>query len=60
MYAWIWHRLPGPTPARVLLALVLVVAVVAILFLAVFPWVEGLLPVNDVTVGTGAVAHSLR
>lgn len=49
MYSWIWRRLPGPLPVRLLQALVLVAAVVAVLFLVVFPWVEPRLPFNSVT-----------
>ncbi|GAB3674614.1 hypothetical protein [Saccharopolyspora tripterygii] len=51
MYAWIWHHLPGPLPARALLALALVAAVVALLLFVVFPWLEPLLPFNAVTTG---------
>lgn len=51
MYAWLWHRLPGPLAVRVLLALLLVAAVVLLLFTVVFPQVEPLLPFNSVTVG---------
>lgn len=50
MYAWIWRHLPGRTPVRALVATVLVAAVVAVLFLAVFPWAEPLLPFTNVTV----------
>jgi hypothetical protein len=50
MYGWLWRRLPGPTPLRVLLAVLLVLAVVVALFLVVFPWLEPRLPFNDVTV----------
>ncbi|TWF94571.1 hypothetical protein [Saccharopolyspora dendranthemae] len=51
MYAWIWQHLPGPFPAKALLALALVAAVVALLLFVVFPWLEPLLPFNDVTTG---------
>lgn len=51
MYAWIWRQLPGPTAVRVLEALVLVAAVVALLLFVVFPWVDPRLPFNDVTTG---------
>ncbi|SFS84813.1 hypothetical protein [Saccharopolyspora flava] len=51
MYAWIWRHLPGPFPAKALIALVLVAAVVALLLFVVFPWAEPLLPFNDVTTG---------
>ncbi len=50
MYAWLWRKLPGPTPVKVVETLVLAVAVVALLFLVVFPWLEPRLPFNDVTV----------
>lgn len=50
MYAYLWRRLPGPLPVRVLLALALLATAVAVLFLVVFPWVEPRLALNDVTV----------
>jgi hypothetical protein len=50
MYGWIWRHLPGPWPVRVLLAVVAALAVVAVLFLWVFPWLEPRLPFDDVTV----------
>ncbi|MCR3720361.1 MULTISPECIES: hypothetical protein [Prauserella salsuginis group] len=50
MYGWIWRHLPGPVALRVVEAIVLVAAVVALLMLVVFPWVEPLLPFNDVSV----------
>ena len=51
MYAWIWRHLPGPTAAKVVEAVVLVLGIVALLMLVVFPWVEPLLPFNQVTTG---------
>lgn len=51
MYAWIWRQLPGPTAVRVLEALLLVAAVVALLLFVVFPWIDPRLPFNDVTTG---------
>ncbi|GAA1212838.1 hypothetical protein [Prauserella alba] len=50
MYGWIWRHLPGPVALRVVEALVLVAAVVALLMFVVFPWVEPMLPFNDVSV----------
>ena len=50
MYAWIWRKLPGSTPVKALETLVLFVAVVLVLFVVVFPWLEPRLPFNDVTV----------
>ena len=51
MYAWIWRQLPGGTALRVLIAVVLVLAVVALLLGVVFPWVEPHLPIDRSTVG---------
>ena len=53
MYAWIWRHLPGPVAAKLLLAVVLVLAVVALLLFVVFPWLEPLLPFNQVSVTGG-------
>jgi hypothetical protein len=50
VYGWIWHHLPGPVPVRVLLSVVLLVAVVAALFVWVFPAVAPYAPFNDGTV----------
>lgn len=50
MYPWIWRHLPGPLPARALLALLLVAGLVVVLFEVVFPWAENALPFLDVTV----------
>ena len=51
MYGWVWRHLPGRTPTRVVVALVLVLAIVAVLFLWVFPLAAPLVPFNDNTVG---------
>jgi hypothetical protein len=58
VYGWIWGHLPGPTPVKALLALVLLAAVVMVLFLWVFPWLEPRLPFNQVTVDEGSDATS--
>lgn len=58
MYAWVWHRLPGPWPVRALAALVLFALVVAVLFAWVFPWLEPRLPFVDVTVDDTASASA--
>ncbi|GAB3497008.1 hypothetical protein [Amycolatopsis cihanbeyliensis] len=50
MYGWIWRRLPGPVAVRAVTALLLVAGVVALLMFVVFPWVEPMLPFNDVAV----------
>ncbi|GAB2653678.1 hypothetical protein GCM10027271_10060 [Saccharopolyspora gloriosae] len=49
MYGWIWRHLPGPAPVKIVEAVVLVLMVVALLLFVVFPWLEPLLPFNDVT-----------
>jgi hypothetical protein len=59
MYGWLWGHLPGPTPVRVVVALLLFVAVVAVLFVWVFPWVEPRLPFTDVTVDESSAATAL-
>lgn len=50
MYGWIWRHLPGPVGAKAVLAIVLVLGVVALLLFVVFPWLEPLLPFNNVSV----------
>ncbi|MBI1759214.1 MAG: hypothetical protein HYR62_08320 [Actinobacteria bacterium] len=50
MYSWIWRKLPGGMPAKVVGCAILFLAAVALLFLVVFPWAEPRLPFNNVTV----------
>jgi hypothetical protein len=50
VYVWIWHKLPGGRPGKLIGSVILVLAVVALLFLVVFPYLEPRLPFNDVTV----------
>ncbi|MGW4482640.1 hypothetical protein ACWEOE_02265 [Amycolatopsis sp. NPDC004368] len=50
MYAWIWRRLPGPFAAKLTIAVVLVLGIVALLMFVVFPWLDPLLPFNEVSV----------
>lgn len=50
MYTWIWRKLPGGLPAKIIGAAVLILAVAALLLFVVFPWVEPRLPFNNVTV----------
>jgi hypothetical protein len=52
VYAWIWRRLPGGRPGKLLAAVGVLVGVLALLFFVVFPWVEPRLPFNAVTVDT--------
>ncbi len=49
MYGWIWRQLPGPFAVRVGTAVVLAFGVVALLMFVVFPWLEPMLPFNNVT-----------
>ncbi len=50
MYVWIWRHLPGPLAVRLLQALLLLLAVVALLLFVAFPAIEPHLPYSDVTV----------
>jgi hypothetical protein len=50
VYSWLWRKLPGNTVAKIGGCLVVFLAVVALLFFVVFPYVEPRLPFNDVTV----------
>jgi hypothetical protein len=53
MYAWVWRRIPGPWPAKLVGMLALLLAALALLFLVVFPRVGPALPFNHVTVDDG-------
>lgn len=50
MYAWMFSLLPGPTPVRVVLGILLAVAVFLLLMEVVFPAVESLMPYTGVAV----------
>ena len=50
MYGWIWRHLPGPTPVRVVTAVLLVAAVVVVLFGWGFHYLAPYMPFNDGTV----------
>lgn len=50
MYGWIWRKLPGGSVLKAVEAVILAFAVVALLFLVVFPWVAAHLPIDQVTV----------
>src|SRR3954464_13156378 len=58
MYVWIWRRLPGGLPGKLAGSAVLLVAVLALLFLLVFPWSERRLPFNDVSVDNTTTSSS--
>lgn len=50
MYGWLWSHLPGSTVWRVVQSAVLGLAVLALLFLVVFPWASQHVPFLRVTV----------
>ena len=50
MYGWIWRTLPGGLPGKLVGCALLFLAAVAVLFLVVFPAIEPLVPLGDVTV----------
>lgn len=54
MYGPLWRLLPGPTWAKVLQVLVLLVAAVAFCFLWLFPKISPHLPFSQNTVGAAA------
>ncbi|WP_433436075.1 hypothetical protein [Nonomuraea sp. CA-141351] len=49
MYAWLWRNLPGTTWAKLLTAAVLVLATVAVLWYVVFPLMEPMVTLDEVT-----------
>lgn len=51
MYGALWHVLPGPAWVRVLTLIALFAAVLFCLVQWVFPWVNTLIPAQEVTVG---------
>jgi hypothetical protein len=57
MYHWIWRRLPGGVPGKLIGSLLLLVGVVALLFLVVFPYVGPRLPWDTTTVHHGGFAR---
>jgi hypothetical protein len=62
MYSWIWRRLPFGLAGRIVGSLVLVAAVGALLWYAVFPNIEQYMPFTDgqVTSDTGGGADSVQ
>jgi len=58
MYAAMWRNLPGPWPVRLLLAVILLFAVVALLFIVVFPWVDSHLSIDESGVQEGGQVTS--
>ncbi len=51
MYVWIWRTLPGGTPGKIVGSVLLALAVVTVLFLWVFPWIDdNFALLSDVTI----------
>ena len=53
MYAWMWRKLPYGLRGRLIGSALLLVVAGVVLWLWVFPVVDGLLPTNDVQVTNG-------
>lgn len=51
MYTALWRALPGPVAVRAVLAALLLLAVLAALWFAVFPWVDHRVSLSPGTVG---------
>lgn len=51
MYSWIWLHLPGNKWIKSMSMTVLLLGFAALLWFVIFPWLEPMLPFNDVTVG---------
>ena len=47
MYGWMWSRLPGPVPVRLLISFLFALLLIAVLFLWVFPLIDGMLNIDD-------------
>jgi hypothetical protein len=56
MYGPLWRILPGPTWAKLLQVLVLIVAAIAFCFLWLFPRINPYLPFSQNTVDSAATA----
>lgn len=50
MYSALWRILPGPVWVRILLLIILVAAVLFTLVTWVFPWVQTLIDIPEVTI----------
>jgi hypothetical protein len=62
MYAFLWRRLPGGLPGKLVGMLALLLGVLALLWFVAFPWAENSLPFNNVNVsggGSGGVSSSV-
>lgn len=50
MYSWVWNRLSGTTAARAATVAVLGLAIIALLWFAVFPWAASNLPIDGTAI----------
>ncbi|AZA12508.1 hypothetical protein ACFPVT_01360 [Corynebacterium choanae] len=50
MYSWMWSKLPGQWPVKLIITLIIAVAVFFLLMEVVFPWVSSMMPYNEVAV----------
>jgi hypothetical protein len=50
MYAWIWRRLPGGLPGKMIGSVLLALVAAVVLWLWVFPAIEPVLPFDDVQI----------
>jgi hypothetical protein len=50
VYGWIWRRLPGGKPGKVIGSVLLALVAAAVLWFWVFPAVEPILPFDDVQI----------
>jgi uncharacterized membrane-anchored protein len=48
VYEWIWQRMPGSGATRTMSMVIIAVALAAMLWFLVFPWITGFLPVDQV------------
>jgi hypothetical protein len=46
MYGWLWRALPGPAAAKTAGTVVIVLAVAAVLWFGLFPWLQLHVPVD--------------
>ena len=60
MYGLIWRKLPGGVPGKIAGLVVLWIAMVAVLFLVVFPWASSRLPFEHVTLDPPAKSHAVQ
>jgi hypothetical protein len=47
VYSWMWRHLPGPLAVRLVITTIAITAIVAVLFIWVFPSIADRLPIND-------------